>query len=57
MIKIPGTAEGIQAIEQILYEGINVNITLLFSVEKYIEIANAYIRAIERRLAEARSII
>src|SRR5665213_878186 len=36
MIKIPGTAEGIPAIEQMLYEGININITLLFSVERYI---------------------
>jgi transaldolase / glucose-6-phosphate isomerase len=52
MIKIPGTPEGIPAIEQMLYEGININITLLFSVERYEEIARAYLRAIERRLAD-----
>jgi transaldolase len=48
-IKIPGTREGIPAIEQMLYEGIPVNITLLFSVERYVEIAEAYIRALKRR--------
>ncbi len=51
LIKIPGTQEGIPAIEQMLYEGININVTLLFSVERYVEIAQAYIRAIERRIA------
>lgn len=48
-IKIPGTKEGIPAIEQMLYEGIPVNITLLFSVERYVEIAEAYIHALRRR--------
>ena len=57
MIKIPGTREGIPAIEQMLYEGVNINITLLFSVERYAEIADAYIRAIERRAAENKSVI
>lgn len=56
MIKIPGTAEGIPAIEEALYEGININITLLFSVERYADVARAYIRALERRLAEGKSI-
>jgi transaldolase / glucose-6-phosphate isomerase len=51
-IKIPGTKEGLSAIEQMLYEGIPINITLLFSVKRYAEIANAYIRALERRAAE-----
>ena len=51
LIKIPGTREGIPAIEQMLYEGININVTLLFSIERYVEIAQAYIRAIERRIA------
>jgi transaldolase/glucose-6-phosphate isomerase len=55
-IKIPGTREGIPAIEQTLYEGININITLLFSVERYIEVAQAYIRAIERRTDENKPI-
>ena len=52
LIKIPGTKEGIPAIEQMLYEGININITLLFSVERYVEVAQAYISAITRRVAE-----
>ena len=50
LIKIPGTAEGIPAIEACLLDGINVNITLLFSVERYEELARAYIRALERRV-------
>jgi transaldolase/glucose-6-phosphate isomerase len=56
MIKIPGTREGVPAIEQMLYEGININITLLFSIPRYIEIAQAYIRAISRRFAEGKEI-
>lgn len=56
MIKIPGTPEGVPAIEQALYEGININITLLFSVAAYEQVAWAYIRALERRVAEARPI-
>jgi transaldolase len=49
MIKIPGTREGVRAIEQSLASGINVNVTLLFSVERYEEIARAYVRALEGR--------
>jgi transaldolase len=49
MIKIPGTAEGIPATEACLLDGINVNVTLLFSVERYEEVARAYVRALERR--------
>ncbi len=52
MIKIPGTPEGVPAIEQALYEGINVNVTLLFAVEAYEAVAEAYIRALERRQNE-----
>ncbi len=51
-IKVPGTAEGLPAIEEILAAGINVNVTLLFSLEGYREVANAYLRGLERR-AEA----
>lgn len=51
-IKIPGTLAGIPAIEQMLYEGVNINITLLFSIQRYREVANAYIRAMERRASE-----
>jgi transaldolase/glucose-6-phosphate isomerase len=56
LIKIPGTPEGVPAIEQSLYEGINVNVTLLFAVEAYEQVAEAYIRALERRLEEGKSL-
>ena len=52
MIKIPGTPEGVKAIEQAIHEGINVNVTLLFSVDAYEKVAEAYLRGLERRLAE-----
>src|SRR5213082_3443176 len=52
MIKIPGTPEGVPAIEQAIYEGINVNITLLFAVQAYEAVAEAYLKALERRQAE-----
>ncbi len=55
-IKVPGTAEGIPAIEQLLYEGININITLLFSIKRYSEIAQSYIRAIQRRVSEGKAV-
>jgi transaldolase len=51
-IKIPGTQEGLTAIEQMLYEGVNINITLLFSIQRYEEVAQAYIRAMQRRAGE-----
>src|SRR4051812_29724968 len=56
MIKIPGTEEGVPAIEQATYEGINVNVTLLFSVEAYAEVAEAYIRGLERRRDDGQSL-
>ncbi|MEA2474207.1 MAG: transaldolase / glucose-6-phosphate isomerase [Thermoleophilaceae bacterium] len=49
MIKIPGTTAGLPAIEEAISEGINVNVTLLFSVESYANVAEAYIRGLERR--------
>jgi transaldolase / glucose-6-phosphate isomerase len=49
MIKIPGTEAGLPAIEQAISEGINVNVTLLFSVEAYERVCDAYIRGSERR--------
>ena len=49
MIKIPGTQEGLPAIEECLSEGLNINITLLFGVENYEQVANAYISALEKR--------
>ncbi len=56
MIKIPGTAEGLPAIEEALYEGININVTLLFSVDAYEKVAQAHIRALKRRHAEGKSL-
>jgi len=51
MIKIPGTAEGLPAVEELLYRGINVNVTLLFSIEVYQAVAEAWLKALERRHA------
>ncbi|MEH2405819.1 transaldolase [Nostoc sp.] len=56
MIKIPGTEPGLPAVEQVIAEGMNVNITLLFSVDSYINTAWAYIRGLEKRLAEGKDI-
>jgi transaldolase/glucose-6-phosphate isomerase len=56
MIKIPGTAEGVPAIEEMTYEGRNINVTLLFGVEEYAAVAEAYIRGLERRLDEGKSV-
>src|SRR6266566_4781588 len=56
MIKIPGTPEGLPAIRQSLTEGININITLIFSIKTYREVADAYISALESRLAEGKDI-
>ena len=56
MIKIPGTSECLPAIEQATSEGINVNVTLLFAVEAYAEVAEAYIRGLERRHSEGLSL-
>lgn len=50
MIKIPATPAGIPAIEQAIASGINVNVTLIFAVNNYIEVAEAYIRGLEQRL-------
>src|SRR6185312_11448465 len=48
MIKVPGTKEGIPAFEQLIGEGININVTLLFSQEVYQQVAEAYIRGLEK---------
>jgi len=48
MIKVPGTAEGIPAFEQLISEGININVTLLFSQQVYQRVAEAYIRGLEK---------
>jgi transaldolase len=49
-IKIPGTAEGLPAIEEAIFAGVPVNVTLLFSREQYIAAAEAYLRGVERRI-------
>ena len=56
MIKIPGTPAAVPAIEEALFEGIPINVTLLFSIESYESVAWAYIRALERRLEQGKSI-
>jgi transaldolase / glucose-6-phosphate isomerase len=56
MIKIPGTDEGVPAIEQMIYEGLNINVTLLFSVAAYERVAEAFIRGLERRRDEGKSV-
>lgn len=56
MIKIPGTQEGIPAIEEAIYLGININVTLLFSVKNYEQVAEAFIKGLERRLADGEDI-
>jgi transaldolase len=49
-IKIPGTREGLPAIEAAIFEGVPINVTLLFSREQYIAAAEAYLRGVERRI-------
>src|SRR5207247_3433669 len=56
MIKVPCTREGWSAIERLLTDGINVNITLLFSLEHYQQVAEAYLRALEARRSARQSI-
>lgn len=56
MIKIPGTEAGLPAVEQVISEGISVNVTLLFSVPSYVNTAWAYIRGLEKRVAEGQDI-
>ncbi|HEX8171658.1 MAG TPA: bifunctional transaldolase/phosoglucose isomerase [Thermoanaerobaculia bacterium] len=53
MIKIPATPEGIPAIETAIYTGININITLIFSNEVYAQVIEAYLRGLERRVANS----
>ena len=50
-IKIPGTAEGLPAIEAAIFAGVPINVTLLFSREQYVAAAEAYLRGVERRIA------
>lgn len=56
MIKIPGTPEGLRAVEEVIAAGINVNVTLLFSVQSYVDTAWAFIRGLEARAAKGEDI-
>ncbi len=56
MIKIPATDEGLPAIEQMIFEGRNINITLIFSVKRYKQVAEAYISGLEQRVKEGKSV-
>ncbi len=56
MIKIPGTPEGFPAIEQVIRDGISVNVTLLFSVQSYLDTAEAYMKGLEGRVADGNDI-
>ncbi len=56
MIKIPGTPEGLPAVEQAISEGMSINVTLLFSVQSYVDTAWAYIRGLEKRVAAGEDI-
>ncbi|MBK8020426.1 MAG: bifunctional transaldolase/phosoglucose isomerase [Chloroflexi bacterium] len=56
MIKIPATDAGIPAIEEAIAAGVNVNVTLIFSIDNYIQVAEAFIRGLERRHAEGQDV-
>jgi len=56
MIKIPGTRQGLPAVEEAIAEGINVNITLLFSVDVYKNVLEAYLRGLEKRVKKKKPI-
>ncbi len=56
MIKIPGTTEGLPAVEKVIAAGINVNVTLLFSIQSYIDTFWAYIKGLEARVKDGKDI-
>ncbi len=56
LVKVPGTKQGVPAIEELTSEGVNVNVTLLFSTERYEEIAEAYLKGLERRVSKGQPI-
>jgi transaldolase len=56
LVKVPGTKQGLPAIEQLTSEGVNVNVTLLFSTERYEEVAEAYLKGLERRAGNGQPI-
>jgi transaldolase/glucose-6-phosphate isomerase len=56
MVKIPATREGLPAVEQAISEGININVTLIFSCERYREVAEAYTAGLEKRLRDGKPV-
>lgn len=56
MIKVPGTVEGLGAFEDLIAEGISVNVTLLFSLERYAAVAEAFLKGLERRAAAGKDL-
>jgi transaldolase len=56
MIKVPATKPGLPAIRQLLADGININVTLIFSLERYAEVKEAFLQALEDRLAAAKPV-
>ncbi len=56
MVKVPGTIEGLKAFEDLTAEGVSVNVTLLFSLERYAAVAESYLKGLERRAAAGKDI-
>src|SRR5437867_1808789 len=56
MIKIPAAQEGLPAIEESIYRGININVTMIFSIENYQQVAEAFIKGLERRATEGKPV-
>ncbi|MDO6810941.1 transaldolase [Zobellia galactanivorans] len=56
MIKIPGTEEGLEAIQKCITEGININVTLLFGLDRYRSVAETYLKGLEERAADGKSV-
>jgi transaldolase/glucose-6-phosphate isomerase len=56
MIKVPATKEGLPAIEELIAEGVNVNVTLLFAVDRYEQVAQRYMAGLERRVARGEAV-
>jgi transaldolase len=52
MVKVPGTTEGVSAVRRLIADGININITLLFSVDRYAEVHEAYLQGLEDRVRQ-----
>ncbi len=56
LVKVPATKQGLPAIERLIGEGVNVNITLLFSIERYEKVTEAYLKGLERRMSRGQPI-